>query len=312
MNGKGFFAMAVRPSRADLVGARIAGLAGGVRAFEPGFVRPTVTMSDWSEPEIGEAIAVVVASGVPVGAWTVLSRSNRLVLALGRSELIAKAVRIDDAACLVREFAVARHVAARKGPVAPPASGASVLLGESVAVSLWESVEALAQPSDMEVYNAYLDLRHGLDSFAGPLPDFREAISRAARLLDTSELRHVSDKDFTLLRAIFASSFSRLAEFRWTDRVLHGDPHTGNVTSTRQGPRWLDLESVCIGPVEWDLSALPSRSRALTYDPALLTTLAQLRRACIVVWCSSKTCPSVDETDAIAYHLEAIKAEAAR
>lgn len=267
-------------------------------------------MSDWSESEVREAVAVVAASGVAVRTWTVLSRSNRLVLALEPSGLIAKVVRIGEAARLVKEFAVAGHVAAQKGPVAPPVSGTSVLLGESVAASLWERVEVLAPPSDTETRDAYLDLRRCLDTFSGSVPTFREITSRAARRLDTATLQGLSDEDSFLLRAAFASSLARCAEFRWLDRVLHGDPHAGNVVATRQGPRWLDLEDVCAGPLEWDLLALPEHSRVLAHDPVLLTELTRLRCACVVIWCASKTHLSVDEAEAVSHHMEGIRAEA--
>lgn len=269
-------------------------------------------MSDWSEPEISEAVALVAASGVAVRTWTLLSCSNRLVLALEPCGWIAKAVRIGDAARLVKEFAVAGHVATQKGPVAPPVSGTSVLFGESVAVSLWESVEVLAPPSETETHHAYLDLRRCLDTFSGFLPDFREIISRAAGRLDTATLQSLSGEDVTLLRAAFTASLARCAEFGWADRVLHGDPHAGNVVATRQGPRWLDLEDVCAGPLEWDLLALPEHSRVLTHDPVLLVELTRLRCACVVIWCASKTYISVDEADAVAYHMEGIRAEASR
>lgn len=265
-------------------------------------------MSDWSEAEIGEAISVAAASGVAVRTWTVLSRSNRLVLKLGPGGLIAKAVRISDSTLLVNELAVARHVAAQAGPAAPPATGASVLFGKRVAVSLWQPIETLAPPADAEVCRAYTDLRRCLDSYSGALPDFREAVVRAADLLHTRKFPGLSNGDAALLRAFYAASFSRLPEFRWTGRALHGDPHAGNAVSTRQGLRWLDFESACTGPVEWDLSALPDCSPAFDHDPVLLAVLTRLRRACVVVWCAAKTNPHIAEVDAVAHHMEFIRA----
>ena len=267
-------------------------------------------MSGWTEPEVGATVSLLAANGVPVDSWSVLSRSNRLVLALEPGGLIAKAVRSGDSPRLVREFAVAKHVAACHGPAAPPAPGTAVLFGERVAVSLWHPVEALAPPADTEICNAYLDLRRCLDSFPDALPDFQEAIRRAAGLLDTRELRHVSADDAARLRALYAAGFSRLAEFRWTDRLLHGDPHAGNVASTRQGLRWLDFEAVCTGPVEWDLSALPGCPDTFADYPALLATLVRLRCACVVVWCASKAQPDPAETEAIIHYLGIIRSAA--
>ncbi len=267
-------------------------------------------MSDWSEPEISETISLVAANGVAVDAWDVLSRSNRLVLRLLPGGLIVKTVRIEDAARLMREVAVAKHVFAQSGPAVPPATGASLWLGGRVAVSLWEPAHALAPPTDAEVCAAYLDLRRCLDSYAGSVPDFREPVLRVASLLNSGKLRHVTSEDASLLRVVCRSSLTHLAGFRWMPCVLHGDPHAGNVATTRQGLQWLDFESTCTGPVEWDLSALPAGACSWAHDSTLLATLVRLRRVCVVVWCASKACPDPAQRDAIAYHLGMIKAEA--
>ena len=41
------------------------------------------------------------------------------------------------------------------------------------------------------------------------------------------------------------------------EQLLHGEPHPGNVLSTRNGPLFVDLETCCRGPVEFDLAHVP-------------------------------------------------------
>jgi thiamine kinase-like enzyme len=37
---------------------------------------------------------------------------------------------------------------------------------------------------------------------------------------------------------------------------MHGDASIGNLVRTHNGLLWNDLEDVCTGPVEWDLTSL--------------------------------------------------------
>jgi len=46
---------------------------------------------------------------------------------------------------------------------------------------------------------------------------------------------------------------------------LHGEPHDGNRISTAAGIRWIDFESCCVGPLEWDLAS---------YHPSWIRTFA--------------------------------------
>lgn len=39
--------------------------------------------------------------------------------------------------------------------------------------------------------------------------------------------------------------------------MLHGEPHPGNLLSTKIGPLFIDLETCCRGPIEFDLAHVP-------------------------------------------------------
>jgi thiamine kinase-like enzyme len=41
------------------------------------------------------------------------------------------------------------------------------------------------------------------------------------------------------------------------EQVLHGEPHPGNVLTTKNGLLFVDLETCCRGPVEFDLAHAP-------------------------------------------------------
>lgn len=112
----------------------------------------------------------------------------------------------------------------------------------------------------------------------------------------------------SFVEAVFAADLERLASFQWREEPLHGDPHMGNVRITPDGPYWMDLEAACYGPLEWDLSALPS-NLPLPYDRELLAVLRRLRRACVVTWCAVKPEPTIAEREAITHHLQVLRAE---
>jgi streptomycin 6-kinase len=68
-------------------------------------------------------------------------------------------------------------------------------------------------------------------------------------------------------------------------RTLHGDPHRGNLLISRSGCLMVDFESVCSGPLEWDLSALPCVDAGIfSVDADLLALLRRLRSLCVTVW----------------------------
>lgn len=264
-------------------------------------------MDDWRALATTETIALLRSAGLQIETWTILSESNRLVLDLRPCRLVAKIVPTDAHGRLARELAVSQHVVAQSGPSAQPASRSGPFRGPTIAISLWEPLVVLAVPSEPAVCLAYTELRACLDTFSQDLPDFREAVRDAALLADRVDLPGVSATDLAFVRGWFARILSRLGSFHWRARALHGDPHSGNVVLTSDGPRWLDLESVCTGPIEWDLSALPACSHMMMHDPELLAVLTILRRLCVVAWCAVKPWPTPVETDAIADHLAALK-----
>ncbi len=274
----------------------------------PGAKLETAVLSEWVAQAIVEAVEVLRAKGLRIDEWTLLGSSSRVVLELRPCQLIARVARLDALARLTVELAVAAHVASRGGPVAPPAASPGPYRGATIAITLWQPVTALAQLPEAAVGKAYSELRRSLDSFAGTLPDFRDEMRAASRLAAQSNLPGVSPADAALVRATLVSSLSALSTFSWKSVALHGDPHAGNVINTAEGPRWLDFESACMGPVEWDLSALQQCPTDIESDRALLRTLITLRGAAVVLWCAMKPNPSLAESEAISHHLDALHA----
>lgn len=69
-------------------------------------------------------------------------------------------------------------------------------------------------------------------------------------------------------------------------QLLHGEPHPGNVLDAADGPRFIDLETCCTGPVEFDLAHAPDEV-ATHYpgaDPDLLEDCGILSLALATTW----------------------------
>ena len=54
------------------------------------------------------------------------------------------------------------------------------------------------------------------------------------------------------------------------EQLLHGEPHPGNVLRTKTGLLFIDLETCCRGPVEFDLAHAPEE--VSEHYPALIKT----------------------------------------
>jgi Ser/Thr protein kinase RdoA (MazF antagonist) len=259
------------------------------------------------------AISALREAGFDIREWALLSVSHRVVVALEPCALVAKIAPRLATAKLERELAVARYCVAAGAPVVPPAERAGPYFTSMSAFSLWQCVRVVGSPSNDDACETYLSLRGVLDSFPGALPDFREAIHAAYAALESGECSGISGADARFLQGALAADLARLATFAWEPMALHGDAHPGNLALTSRGALWLDFESACRGPVEWDLSgSLIDCAARVSHDSALLEVLARVRSACVVIWCAEKVAPNSEEIAAIGYHLEVLRRGARR
>ncbi|GAB4004470.1 hypothetical protein GCM10029992_49540 [Glycomyces albus] len=70
------------------------------------------------------------------------------------------------------------------------------------------------------------------------------------------------------------------------EQLLHGEPHPGNLLATREGPLFIDLETCCRGPVEFDIAHAPEPvgEHCPTADPVLLRRCRVLTLAIATAW----------------------------
>lgn len=99
-------------------------------------------------------------------------------------------------------------------------------------------------------------LRH-LHSLPSPptLPRWQPMEDIRRKFHDTEEL---DPDDWDFLERYCDDIERRLSELRFTLPwgVVHGDAHLGNLIAGPYGPVLCDLDSMCVGPAEWDLTPL--------------------------------------------------------
>jgi len=187
---------------------------------------------------------------------------------------VGRLLRGDPMPWLEREVAVAQYLAAAGAPVVPPWSDPGPYVANGLEVSLWQWAEHEPGEVASAVFGALLgELHAALAAYGGHLPPL------VGPLTDISSALTVSGD------AVLHSAAGELVPLAlsWPRRPLHGDAHPGNVLLTPDGPRWIDFEDLCVGPVEWDLASMMVTDDAVAaypgeVDRARLAGCRDLRR----------------------------------
>jgi len=210
-----------------------------------------------------------------------------------------------------REVALARHAIARNGPVVAPAEAAGPHLRDGLAVSLWEYVEELpGRLSEHQIGVSLRALHEALDDFGGSLPHLDERLDRAAGVIaDPSAVPRLGAADREFLATTFGALRVEASSHDGSPRVLHGGAHSANLLSTPAGPRWIDLDTACRGPLEWDLAHVGAEAAEVfpEADADLLVTMRKLVGAEVAIWCWHTYGRAAEVDEAANHHLGALR-----
>jgi aminoglycoside phosphotransferase (APT) family kinase protein len=245
-------------------------------------------------PACRAAADIAAKYGIRADSPLLLQETNNTVVWLRPSDVIAKVgTRADSLHELQREYEVARDLAAFGAPVASPLVESPPTTDPSTGfiVTLWNRLEReeSAEPPASAVAESLKRLHQAMDACTVELPDFRVDIRRSRRILQTrSRIPALAAGDRALLQQVFDALLPTIDASVLDSRPLHGEPHEGNRVPTPFGIRWIDFESACRGPVEWDLAFLPEEARGSfsTVDEDLLAVLSVLNSARVATWCS--------------------------
>ncbi|MFJ9668969.1 phosphotransferase enzyme family protein [Streptomyces sp. NPDC101219] len=246
-------------------------------------------------PQVRRATAaarwVVSSLGLPVDDATVVQNSNKLTLRLLPCDVLA---RVAPVAQQVAEFEVglAERLVAAGCPVAAldPRGERRVHERDGFVVTLWTYYASVpsreAAPADYA--DALTRMHAGMRTLDVPAPHVTERIAQAGRLLaDRERTPELSDADRELLNSVLRGAAQVIAGLRGrSDQLLHGEPHPGNLLSTRDGLLFIDLETCCRGPVEFDLAHAPEEvaGHYPGVDEELLRACRLLVLAIVTTW----------------------------
>ncbi|RKN41451.1 aminoglycoside phosphotransferase family protein [Micromonospora endolithica] len=217
----------------------------------------------------------------------VLHNSNKLTLRLQPCDVLAR-VAPSAHRGVQFEVDVAQRLAEVGSPVAALESS-EVLVRDDYLVTLWayyEPVTTQAIP-DAEYAGALERLHAGMRRVDLPAPHFTERVSEAQRLVnDQARTPELADPDRVFLAGTLDRMRRAVSESGHREQLLHGEPHPGNLLSTRTGPLFIDFETCCRGPIEFDLAHAPDEvaDHYPNVDRQLLGDCRSLMLAMITAW----------------------------
>ena len=230
------------------------------------------------------ALGLRVDDAIPVHV------SNRLALRLEPSKSLARVASSGHGAAPF-EIEIATRLTQVNSPVAglDPRVAPRVYERDGFAITFWTYYEA---PADRELPPAaYADalsrLHAGMRQIDVPTPHFTDRVREALELVE-SPVRSpgLADADRRVLLDSFSNAMHAIGGRIAEEQVLHGEPHPGNVLETTDGPLFIDLETCCRGPVEFDLAHVPEAvsDRYPDVDPLLLQECRVLVLAMVAAW----------------------------
>ncbi len=239
---------------------------------------------------VGAAMAVASTVGLRVDDATVINDSNRIAVRLLPGDVLARVAYQVHRAGAAFEVEVARRLAEVGSPVAAldPRAEHRVYLRGGFAVTLWTYYEPVPSRLDAPDYaQALLRLHAGMSQVEIKAPHFTDRVESArSSLADRARTPDVGDADRELLIHTLDRLTASITNRGCEEQLLHGEPHPGNLLNTQAGPLFIDLETCCRGPVEFDL-AHASEEVSDHYPGAgeeLLTDCRILMLAMITAW----------------------------
>ncbi|HSR85702.1 MAG TPA: phosphotransferase, partial [Streptosporangiaceae bacterium] len=118
-------------------------------------------------------------------------------------------------------------------------------------------------------------------------PRFTDRVEAALHLVESSNLTAgLAGADRELLINTLRSRRQAIVHRGPAEQLLHGEPHPGNVLNTKSGLLFIDLETCCRGPVEFDLAHVPEdvSERYADADKELVSECRALVLAMVAAW----------------------------
>ncbi|MCE6998406.1 aminoglycoside phosphotransferase family protein [Saccharothrix sp. S26] len=235
------------------------------------------------------ATSVAASVGLSVGDAIVLHNSNKLALRLTPCDVFARVAPVGQEVARF-EVELAQRLAEVGCPVCPlePSVDPRVYTRDGFTVTLWTYYEPVTpHVAPVDFAEALARLHVGMRQVGLPSPRFTDRITEAEEIItDPARSPELPDAERAFLSGRLASLRREIEERGAVEQLLHGEPHPGNVLGTVDGPLFIDFETCCRGPVEFDLAHVPEAVCAHYpgIDRELLDSCRQLVLAMVAAW----------------------------
>jgi Ser/Thr protein kinase RdoA (MazF antagonist) len=199
--------------------------------------------------------------GLTVDDAVVIQDSNTLTLRLLPGDVLA---RVAPVAHQVAQFEIdlAQRLTESGSPVAAlePRVEPRVYERDGFVITLWTYYQPVPTrdipPAD---YARALERLHaGMRTVDVPTPHFTDRVEEAQQLVASRDRAPaLAEADRELLGNTLRNLRRVVVGRSGAEQILHGEPHPGNVLNTEHGLLFIDLETCCRGPVEFDVAHAP-------------------------------------------------------
>jgi hypothetical protein len=239
---------------------------------------------------VAAAMAIASSLDLPVDDAIVLHDSNKLSLRLLPGDVLARVAPEDQQGAL-SEIELAQRLAEAGAPVGvlEPRVEPRAYERDGFVVTLWTYYEPVSPevvpPADYA--DALEQLHAGMRKADVPTQHFTARVESAQQLLASrDQTPDLADEERDLLSTTLRRTTRAIAERRPAEQLLHGEPHPGNLLNTKNGLLFIDLETCCRGPVEFDLAHAPDEvsEHYPGIDQELLRECRILMLAMLITW----------------------------
>lgn len=207
---------------------------------------------------VAAAMWTASSLGRTVDKAILLHNSNKLTARLLPCDIVARVAPVAHQVAQL-EIELAQRLGESGSPVAALVEP-RVYERAGFVVTLWRYYRPLAphDVSSAEYADALRRLHAGMRTIDLPTPHFTARVEQAQQLVASPDRTPaLADADRELLASTLRDLRREIGERGAVEQLLHGEPHPGNVLSTRNGLLFIDLETCCRGPVEFDLAHAP-------------------------------------------------------
>jgi hypothetical protein len=239
-----------------------------------------------------QAAATSICAGLELSAddAIVVHNSNKLALRVLPCDVFARVSHVGQEVAQL-EIELAQRLAETESPVArlEPRVEPRVYERDGFAITFWTFYESVSTPelSPAGYANALEQLHVGMARIDVATPHFTDRVEEAQQLIASRDLTpELADADRELLGTTLQGLRQAISDRGAPEQLLHGEPHPGNVLNTENGPWFIDLETCCRGPVEFDLAHVPKDVSECypNVDQELLSDCRLIVLAMVAAW----------------------------